>query len=133
MHYLSTRGEAPRLTFEEAMLTGLARDGGLYLPETWPQISHEEIAALAGLTYEETAFRVMKPFIGACFTDTEFRDIISKAYAGFGHRARCPIVQTGANHYLLELFHGPTLAFKDVAMQLIGQMFQAVLKRQKRK
>ncbi|MBY6089060.1 threonine synthase [Maritimibacter alkaliphilus] len=129
MKYISTRGQAPVLTFEEAMLTGLARDGGLYVPETVPQMSAEEIAALAGLSYEETAFRVMRPFIGDTFTDEEFREIIAKAYAGFGHEARAPLVQLAPNHFLLELFHGPTLAFKDFAMQLIGQLFQAALGR----
>ncbi len=129
MKYVSTRGMAPALSFEEAMLTGLARDGGLYVPETWPQMTHAEIAALAGLTYEEAAFRVMKPFIGSAFSDREFRAIIARAYAGFDHGARCPLVQTGPNDFLLELHHGPTLAFKDVAMQLIGQMFEVTLKR----
>ncbi|SOH93173.1 threonine synthase [Monaibacterium marinum] len=129
MRYISTRGQAPELSFEEAMLTGLARDGGLYVPAEWPQMSQDEIAALAGLPYEEVAFRVMKPFIGDTFTDDEFRAIIERAYAGFGHVARCPMVQTGPNDWLLELHHGPTLAFKDVAMQLIGQMFEASLKR----
>ncbi len=129
MRYISTRGQAPVLSFEEAMLTGLARDGGLYVPESWPQMSEDDIAALAGLSYEETAFRVMKPFIGDTFSDAEFRAIIDRAYASFHHKARCPIVQMGSNDFLLELHHGPTLAFKDVAMQLIGQMFEAALKR----
>ena len=129
MRYVSTRGSAPVLSFEEAMLTGLARDGGLYVPATVPVLGHAEIAALAGLSYEDVAFRIMRPFIGDTFTDTEFRTIIAKAYAGFGHAARAPLVQLGANHFLLELFHGPTLAFKDFAMQLIGQLFQAALSR----
>lgn len=129
MKYVSTRGNAPELSFEEAMLTGLARDGGLYVPKSWPKMDKAEIAALAGLSYEETAFRVMKPFIGETFSDDEFRAIIARAYQGFGHAARCPLVQIGANDFLLELHHGPTLAFKDVAMQLIGQMFDAALKR----
>ncbi|MDX1781530.1 MAG: pyridoxal-phosphate dependent enzyme, partial [Thalassovita sp.] len=129
MKYISTRGKAPVLNFEEAMLTGLARDGGLYLPETIPTMSTDEIAALAGLSYEEVAFRVMRPYIGDTFTDDEFRGIIARAYEGFGHAARAPLVQLDANHFLLELFHGPTLAFKDFAMQLIGQLFQASLKR----
>lgn len=129
MKYISTRGQAPALTFEEAMLTGLARDGGLYVPETIPQMSADEIAALSGLSYEETAFRVMRPFIGDSFTDEEFREIIAKAYAGFGHIARAPLVQLAPNHFLMELFHGPTLAFKDFAMQLIGQLFEVALKR----
>ena len=129
MRYVSTRGKAPHLSFEEAMLTGLARDGGLYLPETIPTMPAQEIAALAGLPYEDIAYRVMRPFIGGTFTDAEFADIIARAYGGFGHAARAPLVQIGANHFLLELFHGPTLAFKDFAMQLIGQLFQSALKR----
>ncbi|QEW21780.1 Threonine synthase [Marinibacterium anthonyi] len=129
MSYISTRGMAPDLTFEQAMLTGLARDGGLYVPAEIPQISPQDIAALSGLSYEETAFRIMRPFIGDTFTDDEFRDIIAKAYAGFGHAARAPLKQLDSNHFLLELFHGPTLAFKDFAMQLIGQMFQVSLGR----
>lgn len=129
MHYISTRGAAPILSFEQAMLTGLARDGGLYVPEAVPQMTAAEIAGLAGLSYEDTAFRVMRPFLGGAFTDAAFRDLIANAYAGFGHVARAPLVQLGANHFLLELFHGPTLAFKDFAMQLIGQLFQAALAR----
>ena len=127
MKYVSTRGAAPELTFGEAMMTGLARDGGLYLPASIPVLSADEIAAMAGLTYEEVAFRVMRPFIGDTFTDDEFKGLIAKAYAGFGHIARAPIKQLAPNHFLLELFHGPTLAFKDFAMQLIGQMMQAAL------
>ena len=129
MKYVSTRGNAPVLNFEETMLTGLARDGGLYVPESVPQMSKADIAALAGLSYEEQAFRVMRPFIGDTFTDEEFGDIIGRAYASFGHDARAPLVQLGPNHFLLELFHGPTLAFKDFAMQLIGQMFEVALTR----
>ena len=129
MRYISTRGTAPTLSFGEAMMTGLARDGGLYVPETVPVLSHDEIAALAGLPYEEVAFRVMSPFMGGFFSDDEFLGLLAKAYAGFGHAARAPLVQLGPNHFLLELFHGPTLAFKDFAMQLIGQMMQSALAR----
>ncbi|MCU4654007.1 threonine synthase [Roseibacterium sp. SDUM158016] len=129
MRYVSTRGTAPELTFEEAMLTGLARDGGLYVPAEVPVMAPGDIAALAGLSYEEVAFRVMRPFIGDAFTDEEFADLIARAYAGFGHEARAPLKQLQPNHFLLELFHGPTLAFKDFAMQLIGQLFEAALKR----
>ena len=129
LRYISTRGNAPVLSFEDAMLTGLARDGGLYVPETIPQISPGDIAALAGLNYEEVAYRIMRPFVGDTFTDTEFGDIITRSYAGFDHAARAPLVQLGSGHFLLELFHGPTLAFKDFAMQLIGQMFQTALAR----
>ncbi|WP_372613696.1 threonine synthase [Aquicoccus sp.] len=129
MNYISTRGTAPVLDFEDTMLTGLARDGGLYLPEAIPSLTTGEIAALAGLSYEECAFRIMRPFIGDTFTDDAFRGIIDRAYAGFNHAARAPLVQLAPGHFLLELFHGPTLAFKDFAMQLIGQMFQAALER----
>ena len=129
MQYISTRGAAPVLTFEEAMLTGLARDGGLYVPQSVPQMSAEEIRDLAGLSYEEIAFRIMRPFVGDTFSDQEFGDIIERAYATFAHTARAPLVQLDQNHFLLELFHGPTLAFKDFAMQLIGQLFQAALAR----
>lgn len=111
------------------MLTGLARDGGLYVPESIPQMSPADIAALAGASYEDAAFAVMRPFVGDTFDDDAFRAIIARAYAGFGHAARAPLKQLAPNHFLLELFHGPTLAFKDFAMQLIGQMFQAALTR----
>ena len=133
MKYISTRGDAPELSFAEAMLTGLARDGGLYVPKKIPTMATEDIAALAGKSYEEVAFEVMKPFIGDSFTDEEFKGIIERAYAGFRHDARAPLVQLAPNHYLLELFHGPTLAFKDFAMQLIGQLFQFELERRERK
>ena len=129
MRYISTRGQAPVLGFEDTMLTGLARDGGLYVPEALPTLSKGDIAALAGLPYEEVAVRVMAPFVAEAYDETTFGDLVEKAYAGFGHDARAPLVQLGANHYLLELFHGPTLAFKDFAMQLIGQMFQHTLAR----
>ena len=127
MRYISTRGQAPVLGFGEAMMTGLARDGGLYVPETVPQMDAGQIAALAGLPYEEVAFRVMRPFVGGFFTDAELHELLARAYAGFGHAARAPLVQLAPGHFLLELFHGPTLAFKDFAMQIIGQMMQAAL------
>ncbi len=129
MRYVSTRGKAPVLGFSEAMLTGLARDGGLYVPETVPQMAPEEIAALAGQSYEEIAFAVMRPFVGDAFDDATFRRLIAEAYGAFGHAARAPLKQLGPDHFLLELFHGPTLAFKDFAMQLIGRMFQEALAR----
>ncbi|MDO9524862.1 MAG: threonine synthase [Gemmobacter sp.] len=127
MQYVSTRGTAPVLDFGGAMMTGLARDGGLYVPASVPVMATADIAALAGQSYEETAFQVMRPYLGDIFSDAEFRTLIAAAYAGFGHAARAPLVQLASNHFLLELFHGPTLAFKDFAMQLIGQMMQAAL------
>jgi threonine synthase len=129
MQYISTRGAAPTLSFDEAMLTGLARDGGLYVPQSVPAMSADALAALAGQTYEEAAYQVMWPFVGDSFTKAELRSAITKAYQGFGHAARAPLVQLAPNHFLLELFHGPTLAFKDFAMQLIGQLFQIALAR----
>ena len=127
MRYVSTRGQAPVLNFEQAMLTGLARDGGLYLPETIPAFSG--IEELDGLPYEEVAFRVIRPFTGDSFTDAELRGAIDRAYARIAHAARAPLVQLASGHHLLELFHGPTLAFKDFAMQLIAQLFEIALKR----
>ena len=129
MNYISTRGAAPVLPFEDTMLTGLARDGGLYVPERIPSLNAEQISDLAGRSYEEIAFRVMRPFVGDALSDQDFEDLIEKAYATFGHAARAPLVQLDQGHFLLELFHGPTLAFKDFAMQLIGQLFQHVLAR----
>lgn len=129
MKYISTRGKAPALSFEDAMLSGLARDGGLYVPEVIPTLDHATIAAMEGQSYEEIAFTVMRPFLGDTFSDADFKGIIAKAYAGFGHDARAPLVQLDQGHFLLELFHGPTLAFKDFAMQLIGQLFQTALSR----
>jgi threonine synthase len=129
MNYISTRGAAPVLDFGAAMMTGLARDGGLYVPQAVPVMAKAEIADLVGLSYEDIAFRVMRPYLGGFFSDDVFQGLIAKAYAGFHHAARAPLVQLGPNHHLLELFHGPTLAFKDFAMQLIGQMMQAALAR----
>ncbi|EAR49637.1 threonine synthase [Oceanicola granulosus HTCC2516] len=129
MQYVSTRGSAPALGFEETMMTGLARDGGLYVPAEVPTMTSEEIASLAGLSYEEIAFRVIRPFVADAFEADELRGLIKTAYAGFDHPARAPLKQLAANGFLLELFHGPTLAFKDFAMQLIGQLMQAALAR----
>jgi threonine synthase len=129
LRYVSTRGRASALSFEEVMLAGLARDGGLYVPDSWPRLSPAEIAGLAGQSYEAVAFRVMHPFIGDAFSNAEFRRLIEAAYASFDHPARCPLVQLGPNEWVLELHHGPTLAFKDVALQLVGRMFESVLAR----
>ncbi|ARJ69753.1 threonine synthase [Paracoccus contaminans] len=133
MRYISTRGQAPVLPFAEAMMTGLARDGGLYVPEAVPQMDAAAIAALEGQSYEEAAFRIIRPFVAESFSETELHDAIRRAYQGFGHAARAPLVQLAPGHHLLELFHGPTLAFKDFAMQLIGQLFQIALAREGRR
>ena len=128
MHYVSTRGTAPRLDFEAVTLAGLAPDGGLYVPESWPQLSHAEIKALAGLSYVETAVAVMRPFIGGALSDEELRSLCTLAYGRFAHRAVTPLAQLDERHWVLELFHGPTLAFKDVALQLLGLLFERFLR-----
>ena len=126
MNYISTRGTAPIVGFEEALLAGLARDGGLYVPEEWPVLSPQAIEALRGAPYETVALEVLRPFVGGMDMDA-LKDMIDRAYAGFGHRAVAPLVQVDAQNWVLELFHGPTLAFKDLAMQLIGLLFDHVL------
>ena len=127
MQYVSTRGEAPVLGFSDALLAGLARDGGLYLPRQWPQFSAAEIRAMRGLPYAELAVRVLTPFLGGEIDPAVFAGIAREAYATFRHEAVCPLVQVGSNRFILELFHGPTLAFKDVAMQLLARLMDHVL------
>ena len=127
MRYISTRGEAPTLGFADALMAGLARDGGLYLPESWPRFSKSEIAALAGKTYQEIAFAVLQPFTGGDIPEDKLKSMIAEAYGTFRHDAVCPLVQTGPNEFIAELFHGPTLAFKDVAMQLLARLMDHVL------
>ena len=127
MKYVSTRGSAPALDFEQVTLAGLASDGGLYVPEEWPRFSTGEIAALAGLPYAELATRVMHPFVGNSLTIEQLRDLSTRAYGRFAHPAVTPLAQLDERHWLLELFHGPTLAFKDVALQLLGRLFEHFL------
>ena len=124
MRYLSTRGAPAALAFDEVLLTGLARDGGLYLPESWPQL---DLAALAGLDYPALAARVMQPFLRGRIAEADFSRLVKEAYAGFGHRAVAPLRQIDSRVWLMELFHGPTLAFKDVALQLLGRLYDHVL------
>ncbi len=123
MHYLSTRGAAPRLDFRGVTLAGLASDGGLYLPEAWPQLTAADLDSLAGAGFIETAEAVIAPFIGESLTPSELHGLLEAAYGRFGHAAVTPLVQLDERHWLLELFHGPTLAFKDVALQLLGGLF----------
>src|SRR5437660_6737676 len=125
--YISTRGEAPTLSFCDVMLTGLARDGGLYVPETWPQLSPETIAGFFGRPYWEVAVDVIRPFVGDEIVDAVLGRMANEAYATFRHPAVVPRSQTSPNQFVLELFHGPTLAFKDVAMQLISRLMDHVL------
>jgi threonine synthase len=127
MQYLSTRGEAPELGFSDAVLTGLARDGGLYVPKVWPQFSISEIRAMRGLSYQDLAIRVLTPFLGGEIAAPVFEQLVREAYATFRHDAVCPLVQTEPNRFILELFHGPTLAFKDVAMQLLARLMDHLL------
>ena len=129
MRYVSTRGEAPELGFEDVLLTGLARDGGLYLPDHWPRFSHAEIAGMAGKPYEAVALEVMRPFVGGEIEDAALLAIITEAYATFRHRAVAPLVQIAPADWILELFHGPTLAFKDVAMQVLARLMDRALQR----
>lgn len=127
MQYQSTRGQAPILDFRGVTLAGLATDGGLYLPMHWPQLSAETLEGLANASYLETAFTVIRPFTEGALTDTELKALLADAYGGFGHAAVTPLVQLDSRQWLLELFHGPTLAFKDVALQLLGGLFAKFL------
>ncbi len=129
MRYVSTRGEAAPRGFEDVLLAGLAEDGGLFLPETWPVLTPEEWRALRGLPYAELSARLIHRFVGDALTLDELRALTTEAYAGFRHPAVVPLVQIGTNEFALELFHGPTLAFKDMAMQLLGRLFDHVLKK----
>ncbi|API60512.1 threonine synthase [Tardibacter chloracetimidivorans] len=129
MRYISTRGRAPALSFEEVTLAGLASDGGLYVPESWPQLSVETLRSLRTASYVETAVAVMAPFVGDALSEDELRDLCAEAYGRFDHAGVTPLVQLDHRHWLLELFHGPTLAFKDVALQLLGLLFERFLSR----
>ena len=128
MHYVSTRGSAPALGFADALLSGLARDGGLYSPLAIPEWRSDAIRALRGLSYQETAARLITPFVAGEFEPGEVGEMTREAYAGFRHAATAPLIQIGDNLFVLELFHGPTLAFKDFAMQWLGQAMIRVLR-----
>src|SRR5499433_1799340 len=127
LRYVSTRGEAPPLSFVEATLAGLARDGGLYVPAAWPRLDPEAIAGFAGRPYAEVAVEVIRPFIGDAVTEGDLARMTREAYGRFRHPAVAPLVQFGVNDFVLELFHGPTLAFKDLAMQLLGRLMDHML------
>lgn len=127
MLHVSTRGEAPALSFSDALLAGLARDGGLYVPKTWPALEPSEIAGFAGKPYAQVAERVLGALTDGDIEGKALGEMIAKAYSGFRHPAVCPLTQIGENLFVLELFHGPTLAFKDVAMQLLGRLMDHVL------
>src|ERR1700683_712462 len=123
MQFISTRGIAPASSFSDVLLAGLAPDGGLYLPENWPEFGASEIAAFKGARYQDVAFRILSPFTRGSFSDAELRSTVEAAYADFDVPEIAPLVEIGEGRYLLELFHGPTLAFKDIALQVLGQLF----------
>jgi threonine synthase len=127
MRFVSTRGQAPALSFSDAVLAGLARDGGLYVPETWPQLDAAAIERFATAPYASIAEAVIFPFVGDEFPPSAVEQMIADAYATFRHPAVTPLVELDPGHYLLELFHGPTLAFKDVAMQLLARLMDYIL------
>ncbi|WJR79044.1 threonine synthase [Bradyrhizobium sp. NP1] len=127
--YVSTRGEAPELSFCDVMLTGLARDGGLYVPQAWPKLAPETIAGFFGRPYWEVAVDIIRPFVGGEISDADLGRMANEAYATFRHPAVVPLRQVGPHQFLLELFHGPTLAFKDVAMQLLSRLMDHVLEK----
>lgn len=127
MRYISTRGQAPALNFEDVLLAGLATDGGLYVPEVLPHFTVEEISSWAGLAYHELAFKVMRPFIEGSIPDVDFKQILQETYSMFAHQAVAPLRQLAGNEWVLELFHGPTLAFKDFALQLLGRLLDYIL------
>tara|TARA_B110000908_G_scaffold8296_1_gene10275 strand:- start:237 stop:1649 length:1413 start_codon:yes stop_codon:yes gene_type:complete len=133
MDYISTRGIAPTLTFKEALLVGLAEDGGLYVPREWPHFSAEKIRSFKGMGYCDVAFHVIKAFVDGEIDDAPLRAMIDEAYATFHHPAVVPLVQMGANNWVLEVFYGPTLAFKDVAMQILARLMDHILTEQGRR
>ena len=127
MKYISTRGKSPALDFDEILLAGLAPDGGLYVPEEIPKFSEAEIQDMSSLSYSELAFVLIRPFVGGVIDDAELRTMIIEAYSVYTHKDVAPLVQLSKNHWVLELFHGPTLAFKDFALQLLGMLVEHVL------
>jgi threonine synthase len=133
MRYVSTRGEAPPVSFLDAVIAGLAPDGGLYVPERWPELTAAEIAAFAGRPYAEVAADIVGRFAGDSVDPATLADICADAYASFDHAAVAPLKQLAPGRFLLELFHGPTLAFKDIALQLLGRLYDHALKAQHRR
>ncbi len=129
MRYVSTRGEAPSLDFVEVMLAGLARDGGLYVPETWPALAPATVGGFAGRPYAEVAVEVIRPFVGDAIAEADLARMAREAYGTFRHPATVPLIQLGPSLFVLELFHGPTLAFKDLAMQLLARLMDHVLQK----
>jgi threonine synthase len=131
--YISTRGCSPELSFEEVMLTGLAPDGGLYVPKELPFFDSKTIESWKSLSYAELAFKVIQPFVDGCIADDDLEKMIHECYAEFRHDDVAPLVDLNDGHYILELFHGPTLAFKDFALQLLGRLLNHVLEKRQQK
>jgi len=127
MKYISTRGQAPELGFCDAVMTGLAEDGGLYLPKTWPRLEKQQIGDFANKSYAHTAFEIIAPFVDGEIEEPVLREMIEQAYALFPHPSVAPIIELEPGHFILELFHGPTLAFKDIAMQLLARIVDHIL------
>ena len=133
MRYISTRGEAPKLSFEDVLLTGLASDGGLYVPESLPKFSQEDMVAMAKMSYAELAHKVILPFVEEDVTSAELKAMVDETYAGFSNHAVAPLIQLDKNEWVMELFHGPTLAFKDFALQLLGRLMDHALAKRNKK
>ena len=133
MKYISTRGGGQPKSFEEVILTGLAPDGGLYVPEKLPQFSIQEIASWSTLSYQELALKVISPFVDGAIPEQDLEQLIAKSYATFRHDDIAPLVKTGSNEWILELFHGPTLAFKDFALQFLGNLLDYTLEKRQQK
>ena len=133
MEYISTRGGGEPKSFEDVILTGLAPDGGLYVPRSLPQFSHEEIASWSGLSYQQLALKVITPFVDGAIPESDLEQLIEKSYGDFRHQDIAPLVKTGDNEWILELFHGPTLAFKDFALQFLGNLLDYTLGKRQQK
>ena len=133
MKYKSTRGGSEPKDFEEVLLSGLAKDGGLFIPSEFPKLSLTEINNLGSLTYEQLAVRIISLYTGNLFSKDELKVLVEKSYSRFTDKKRSPLTKLSDNHFMLELFHGPTLAFKDFAMQVISRMFDFILEKNKRK
>ena len=133
MKYISTRGGGEPKSFEEVVLTGLAPDGGLYVPQELPKFSQEEIASWAGLSYQDLALKIITPFVDGAIPHDDLKQLIDKSYSTFRHGGIAPLIQTGRNEWIMELFHGPTLAFKDFALQFLGNLLDYVLAKRKQK
>jgi len=133
MYYISTRGKAPKLNFSDVLLIGLAEDGGLYVPEYHPQITDSDLRRYQKMKYVDIAFEIIKPYVGKCIPDNDLRGMINDSYSGFTHKDIAPVIKVKENVYVCELFHGPTIAFKDFALQLLGRLFDYVLSQRNHK